>query len=32
MYEDHNKLVEFGCGFNHDPKWKEYMRIAKLIK
>lgn len=32
MYEDENKLVEFGCGFNHDPKWKEYNRITKLTK
>jgi hypothetical protein len=24
------KLVEFGCGFNHDPKWKEYNRITRL--
>jgi hypothetical protein len=32
MYEDENKLVEFGCGFNHDPKWKEYSRITKLTK
>jgi len=31
MYEDPNKLVEFGCGFNKDPKWKEYNRITKLI-
>ena len=32
MYDDKNKLVEFGCGFNHDPKWKEFNRITKLIK
>jgi hypothetical protein len=32
MYEDPNKLVEFGCGFNHDPQWKEYNRIIKLRK
>lgn len=32
MYEDPNKLVEFGCGFNKDPKWKEYRRITKLAK
>lgn len=32
MYEDPNKLVEFGCGFNKDPKWKEYKRITKLTQ
>jgi len=32
MYESPDKLVEFGCGFNHDPKWKEYKRITKLTK
>jgi hypothetical protein len=32
MYEDPNKLVEFGCGFNKDSKWKEYNRIAELTK
>lgn len=32
MYEDPNKLVEFGCGFNKDPKWKEYNRITKLTQ
>ena len=32
MYEDPNKLVEFGCGFNKDPKWKEYNKIIKLTK
>ena len=30
MHEDPNKIVEFGCGFNQDPKWKEYARITKL--
>lgn len=32
MYENPNKLVEFGCGINKDPKWKEYIRITKLTK
>jgi hypothetical protein len=32
MYEDPNKLVEFGCEFNEDPNWKEYSRITKLTK
>lgn len=32
MYADQNRLVEFGCGFNKDPKWKEYNRITKLTK
>lgn len=32
IYEDPNKIVEFGCGFNKDPKWKEYNRITKLTK
>lgn len=32
MYENPNKLVEFGCGVHHDPKWKEYNRITKLTK
>jgi len=32
MYENPNKLVEFGCGINSDPKWKEYNRITKLTK
>ena len=31
LYLSEDKLVEFGCGFNHDPKWKEYMRITKHI-
>ena len=32
LYEDPNKLVEFGCGFKNDPKWREYNRITKLTK
>lgn len=32
LSESDKKLVEFGCGFNHDPKWKEYNRITKLAK
>ena len=32
MYEDPNKIVDFGCGFNHDPKWKEYSRIIKMTQ
>lgn len=32
MYEDPKKMVEFGCGLNRDPKWKEYHRITKLTK
>ena len=32
MYADPEKLVAFGCGFNHDPKWKEYKRIANLVR
>lgn len=32
LYENPNKLVEFGCGFNRDPKWKEYNRITKLTE
>ena len=32
LYENPNKIVEFGCGFNHDPAWKEYLRITKLTK
>jgi len=31
LNENPNKLVEFGCGFNHDPKWKEYSRIVSLV-
>jgi hypothetical protein len=30
LSESNDKLVEFGCGFNHDPKWKEYNRITKM--
>lgn len=32
LYDDPNKLVEFGCGFHKDPKWKEYKRITKLTE
>ena len=32
LFEDENKLVEFGCGVNRDPKWKEYKRITELTK
>ena len=32
LSESDEKLVEFGCGFNHDPKWKEYNRITQLTK
>ncbi|MEO0897169.1 MAG: hypothetical protein AAFY71_12265 [Bacteroidota bacterium] len=32
LSESDKKLVEFGCGFNHDPKWKEYNRITKLTE
>jgi len=32
MFEDENKIVEFGCGFNKDPKWKEYKRITKMAE
>jgi hypothetical protein len=32
LSESDKKLVEFGCGFNHDPKWKEYDRITQLAK
>ena len=32
LYENPNKITEFGCGFNYDPKWREYLRITKLIK
>lgn len=28
MYADPNKPFEFGCGFKHDPNWKEFKRIA----
>ncbi|WP_291966775.1 DUF695 domain-containing protein [Maribacter sp.] len=31
MFEDENKIVEFGCGFNKDPNWKEYKRIIKNL-
>ena len=31
LSESNDKLVEFGCGFNHDPKWKEYNRITKMV-
>ncbi len=27
LSESDDKLVEFGCGFNHDPKWQEFDRI-----
>lgn len=30
LSESDKKLVEFGCGFNNDPKWKEYNRITQL--
>jgi|SRR5690554_3174036 len=30
--ESDEKLVEFGCGFYYDPKWKEYNRIMRLAK
>ena len=32
LSESDEKLVEFGCGFNYDPEWKEYNRITKLAK
>lgn len=32
LSESDKKLVEFGCGFNNDPKWKEYNRITQLAK
>ncbi|QIE58986.1 DUF695 domain-containing protein [Rasiella rasia] len=32
LLEDDTKMVEFGCGFNQDPKWKEYKRIVKMVK
>jgi|SRR5690554_1513512 len=32
LSESKDKLVEFGCGFNNDPKWKEYNRITKLTE
>lgn len=32
LIENKNALVEFGCGFNHDPKWKEYKKITKLAE
>ena len=32
LSESKDKLVEFGCGFNNDPKWKEYNRIIKLTE
>lgn len=31
LYENKNKLVEFGCGFKKDTKWKEYRRIIRLL-
>lgn len=27
LYENEDKIVEFGCGLNHDPNWEEYDRI-----
>lgn len=27
--ERENLGFEFGCGFNYDPKWKEYKRVLK---
>ncbi len=32
LSESTDKLVEFGCGFNHDPEWKEYDIITNLTK
>ena len=32
LSESKDKLVEFGCGFNHDPKWKEFSKIVKLTE
>lgn len=32
MYDDPNKIVDFGCGFNPDPRWREYGRIIKMTK
>ncbi|RZJ66648.1 MAG: DUF695 domain-containing protein [Flavobacterium sp.] len=26
-----NLGFEFGCGFNYDPKWKEYKRVLKTF-
>ena len=32
LSESDEKPVEFGCGFNKDPKWQEYNRITKLTE
>ncbi len=31
LLEDENTIVEFGCGFNDDPEWKEYERILGVL-
>jgi len=31
LSESEDKLVEFGCGLNYDPQWKEYDRITQLL-